>query len=135
MFGFEIKIMDKCCVCSKQHGSVADSCVKSTRESVLLLHRLHMDCIHTANGVHVNQVKKATSHTAHEIRLGLCLSYCATMAGLSKTKIQCMNKHLDVINYIFLKISKKCPPPPLKQKKSPLTSHLMVRFHCSLVML
>ncbi len=47
----------------------------------------HMDCIHTANGVCVwTWCERPISHTAHEIRLVLCVSFCATIARLSKQK-------------------------------------------------
>ncbi len=55
-FGFEIKIMDKCCVCGKPpqiRSGLQTHPVRKQNESVLLLHRIHIlyTQLRTADGV------------------------------------------------------------------------------------
>ncbi len=141
MFGFEIKIMDKCCVCSKQpwiRSRLKAHTVKKKKKEKLTeqcsflqcsqccfctAYTPHMNCIRTANGVCVKQVH--LTYSSWNQACAVCKLLCNNCT-IVKTKMQCMIKRLGEINIYFWKMSKKCPPPPLKFK-NPLSQELPKR--------
>ncbi len=105
MFGFEIKIMDKCCVCSKQ-----------PRISCRLLCE---SCFCTAHGPHTHckrsmcepGVKGHLTYSSWNEACAACKLLCNNCM-IVKTKMHCMFKHLGEINICFSKMSKNAPLHP-----------------------
>ncbi len=111
--------MDKCCVCSKQPRIsgrlLCESTTRVRAASAPLTHGLHTHCKRsTCEPGEKGHLTYSSRNQAWAVFKLLCNN-----CRIVKTKIQCMNKHLDVINYIFLKNFQKMPPSTPQTKKIP----------------